>query len=187
METAAAVEGDKPLGELVILDNSRFDIPDENVTVLGATLFTGAPAPELLDEYYSTTREVCGLDAHSHIQKHHESATYLTDTINAIRYSDPSRAIIVLTHHGPCSKAIALGLGREDTPDEISYRYTSDLTDTSAWKSTNVMLWAFGGTHFNCDYVEVSTLKRVYSNQRGYIGECEDFDVGRIVDVTPPY
>lgn len=45
-------------------------------------------------------------------------------------------------------------------------------------------LWAFGHTHFNCDFEDERTAKRVLANQKGYArAEALGFDREKVVTV----
>jgi hypothetical protein len=46
-----------------------------------------------------------------------------------------------------------------------------------------VIAWAFGHTHFNCDFVEPGSRKRVVANQRGcYFQQAVGFDGRKCVE-----
>lgn len=47
----------------------------------------------------------------------------------------------------------------------------TNLSDEAHWKMENMMLWTFGHTHFNCDFVDLNTGKGVVANRRRYITE----------------
>ncbi|ESZ98084.1 Ser/Thr protein phosphatase [Sclerotinia borealis F-4128] len=50
--------------------------------------------------------------------------------------------------------------------------------------ANQVRLWAFGHTHFNCDFEEVGTGKRIVANQKGYKeSEVATFDVAKVVEI----
>jgi hypothetical protein len=58
----------------------------------------------------------------------------------------------------------------------------TDLADEPCWQSAAVKVWAFGHTHFNCDYRDEKHPKRVISNQRGYyFAQAEGFDMKNVV------
>ena len=62
--------------------------------------------------------------------------------------------------------------------------FVTDLSDQICWTSANVRLWAFGHTHFNCDFEDLGTKKRVAANQKGYRrSELETFDASKVVKV----
>lgn len=49
--------------------------------------------------------------------------------------------------------------------------------------SKNVKVWAFGHTHWNCDFVEEGG-KRVLTNQRGYyFSQAVGFEAGKCIEL----
>lgn len=66
----------------------------------------------------------------------------------------------------------------------ISSGFMTDLSGERCWQRDNVKLWAFGHTHFNCDFIETETGKRVVTNQRGYyFAQAAGFDSEKIVEL----
>jgi len=62
--------------------------------------------------------------------------------------------------------------------------FSSDLSGEICWSSVNVRVWAFGHTHFNCDFLEQGSGKRVVTNQRGYyFNQSEGFDECKTIEV----
>jgi uncharacterized protein (DUF779 family) len=60
----------------------------------------------------------------------------------------------------------------------------NDLSAQPCWITPAVKLWAFGHTHFNCDFVDGRSGKRVLTNQRGYArSQSEGFDVEKVVKI----
>lgn len=60
----------------------------------------------------------------------------------------------------------------------------TDLTNEQCWNSEAVILWAFGHTHFNCDFKDPVTGKRVMSNQRGYyFAQSAGYDGEKVVEL----
>jgi hypothetical protein len=45
----------------------------------------------------------------------------------------------------------------------------TDPRDEKCWKSPAVRTWAFGHTHYNCDFEEEVAGKKVLTNQKGYL------------------
>ena len=67
---------------------------------------------------------------------------------------------------------------------QVRSAFVTDLSDQVCWTSANVRLWAFGHAHFNCDFEDLGTKKRVVANQKGYRRtELETFDVSKVVRV----
>ncbi|AJD41704.1 phosphatase [Rhizobium sp. SEMIA 4085] len=75
---------------------------------------------------------------------------------------------VVVTHHAPSPRAIALGFRH----DPLSACYASDLEDLIT--EAGPTLWVHGHVHHRNDYIIGST--RVVSNSRGYPGEATGFD-----------
>lgn len=58
----------------------------------------------------------------------------------------------------------------------------TDLSKEVCWTCPAVVLWAFGHTHFNCDFIDAATGKRAMANQKGYSRlEADGFDAGKVV------
>jgi hypothetical protein len=49
----------------------------------------------------------------------------------------------------------------------VASGFSTDLSENECWTNPSVVMWAFGHTHFNCDYID-HIGKRVVSNQAGY-------------------
>ncbi|KAI0848358.1 hypothetical protein F5Y00DRAFT_262745 [Daldinia vernicosa] len=174
------------LGEFIFLNNSRYDIPDEKVTILGATLFTDPPYGQRhrTDAFYRTEVQI-DFSVKQHRLAHFDTMSYLSRQVAALAHEDPQRSIIILTHHCPTIDTQAIGPSYLVDPEGIKYQHASDLTNQHLWIDADaVKLWAFGSTHYNCDYIDEKTERRVYSNQRGYPGECDDFRIHAVVDVS---
>lgn len=59
-----------------------------------------------------------------------------------------------------------------------------DLSGELCWKQGVTKLWAFSHTHFNCDFRDAETGKRVVFNQRGYyVSQTEDLDAAKIFEI----
>lgn len=54
----------------------------------------------------------------------------------------------------------------------ITSAFSTDLSKEVCFKSDSVKLWAFGHTHYNCDFMKErgngSEPLRLFTNQRGY-------------------
>lgn len=67
---------------------------------------------------------------------------------------------------------------------EVRSAFVTDLSNQFCWRSKNVVLWGFGHTHFNCDFVDLDTKRRIVANQKGYRrSESDTFDVAKVVTV----
>ncbi|KAL7627448.1 hypothetical protein AAE478_001641 [Parahypoxylon ruwenzoriense] len=184
-EKMTALPGDIPMGVFIWLDNDRFDIIAGNVSVLGGTLFTNPPEDNLaaIDRLYKDIIKIPHWDPDDHVAGWRECSEFLAREVKAIEREDPQRTIIILTHHCPSRDRRVLGPFYQHDPRGRSHRWTTDMSKHPAWTSPNVKLWAFGATNVNCNLAHGPWSKRVYSNQRGHLAECANFDAGRVVDV----
>ena len=170
-----------PQGNLVLLDRTRVDLSDD-LTVLGCTLHSAIdPQHEesvsfgLNDFYYIQG----GWDTSKHTQTHKEDVAWLNEQVTSIEKSSPHRRIAILTHHSPTTAPESID--PKYAAGTIASAFATDLSSEPCWKSQNVKLWAFGHTHFNCDFLDVHTKKRVVTNQRGYyVEQVAGFDVQRV-------
>ncbi|KAI0125700.1 Ser/Thr protein phosphatase superfamily protein [Xylariales sp. AK1849] len=176
-------EGGEKLGKLVILDRTRFDIDvgDDKITVLGCTLFSHIP-PESHDhvsfgvnDFYYTEE----WDVEKHNQEHQHDLQWLNSQLEGLEGS--GRKVVIFTHYSPTVDSRA-----EDprhSKSAIKPGFETDLQNTSLWQHDAVKLWAFGHTHYNCDFKD-DLGKRVYTNQRGYcFSQSPGFDATKVVEV----
>ncbi|SFH55884.1 metallophosphoesterase [Ensifer sp. OV372] len=82
---------------------------------------------------------------------------------------------VVVTHHAPSARSVALGFRH----DPLSACYASDLEDLLY--EAGPTLWVHGHVHHRNDYFVGDT--RVVSNARGYPGEQTEFDPSFVVEV----
>ncbi|KAI8960047.1 hypothetical protein F5Y11DRAFT_282192 [Daldinia sp. FL1419] len=176
-------------GDFVFLNNSRYDIPGERITVLGGTLFTFPPRHlrHGTDRLYRNELVIVGWNIQRHIAAHLETMSYLSREVATIAKQDPKRSIIILTHHCPTIDPRIIGPRHDVDPEGLKYQHASDLTGEHPWTGAkSVKLWAFGSTHYNCRQIDWETGMQLYSNQRGYPEECPDFDMERYVEIIAP-
>jgi hypothetical protein len=138
------------------LDPTRYDLT-ERVTILGCTLFShvtpeqaSAVASRLVD-----FKDTLNWSVHDH-NLSHELAQRSRE--------EPQRHIVIFTHHSPC------GDERANDPryneSEVTSGFVTDLRNEECWRNPKVKMWAFGHTHYNCEFEE--TGKKVLANQKGY-------------------
>jgi len=85
---------------------------------------------------------------------------------------------VVFTHHAPT----LLGTGDPKyVGGPTNSAFATELTEEPGWTSGNVVLWAFGDTHWSCDFEREGV--RVYSNQRGYCNGGEGYNDTEVVDI----
>ncbi|EFQ99267.1 Ser/Thr protein phosphatase superfamily protein [Nannizzia gypsea CBS 118893] len=173
-------------GTFVFLDRTRYDV-SADTTVLGCTLYSHVPTQHEdavgmgLNDFF----QIDGWSVAEHNDAHAGDLAWLNEQVSSITTSEPGRKIVIFTHYGPIAAD-----GRATDPmhigSPISTGFATDLTSEQCWKSPSICLWAFGHTHFNCDFtleVEGST-RRILTNQRGYyFKQAPNFDIGRVTNV----
>lgn len=165
------------LGSFVFLDQTRFDLSDE-ITVLGCTLYSNIIPSQtesvgfgLNDFYYIEDWTTA-----KHNLAHESDLEWLNTQVKSLSESD--RQIIILTHHSPTVSSLSFDPAH--TGSQLSSGFSSDLSDEACWLSRNVWIWAFGHSHYNCDYLDNG--KRVVTNQRGYsFRQAKGYDGGKTV------
>jgi hypothetical protein len=171
------------LGSFVLLDQTRHDL-SPSITVLGCTLFS-----HILPHQAESVS--FGLNDFYHIEdwtveKHNEAHTadlrWLNAQVESMTRTEADRKIIILTHHSPTISSEAMDPAHSRSI--ISSGFTTDLSGEVCWTSRNVKAWVFGHTHFNCDFIEKESGKRVLTNQRGYyFRQSAGFNAGKCVEV----
>lgn len=162
----AAVELEKALdGKVTVLHRRRVDIGD--VTILGCTLHSSLdPA--------ATARIAMGLnDFHlvkewgpkEYMQEHAADLGWLREELAKV---EEGRRVVIATHHAP------LILGTSNPMFDASLFRSAFSTNILGsgwheWKGgEKVKVWAFGHTHWSCDFVEETSGVRIVANQGGY-------------------
>ncbi|TQV97558.1 Ser/Thr protein phosphatase superfamily [Cordyceps javanica] len=166
----------------VLLDRTRYDL-SPTVTVLGCTLFSHV-APENQDRVSMGLNDFYLIDewtVQSHREAHRSDVDWLNAEVERISRLESHREVLVFTHCCP--------LTNEDVTDPqhqgsaISSGFMTDLSTELCWKAPVVKVWAFGHTHYNCDFQDENG-KRVLSNQRGYYSsQAADFDVSKVIEI----
>ncbi|EAW07345.1 Ser/Thr protein phosphatase superfamily [Aspergillus clavatus NRRL 1] len=171
------------LGEFVFLDQTRYDLSSE-VTVLGCTLHSKIVETQqervswMLNDFYSIKHWT----VEDHCAAHEADLTWLNNQVTKIARSDPHRKIVILTHHSPTMDARAADPVHVNSP--ITSAFATDLRGEPCWEKPQVRLWAFGHTHYNCDFVEDRTGKRIVANQRGYyFAQSKGYDAELVVRI----
>lgn len=157
------------LGSFVFLDQTRFDLSDDT-TILGCTLFSNIlPEQEEqvsfgLNDFY----DIKDWTVSDHTSAHRSDISWLNTQVTSISQLEPHRKIFIFTHHSPTISSLASDAAH--TGSKMTSGFSSDLREEICWKYENVRVWAFGHTHFNCDFEDSGEGKgkRVVTNQRGY-------------------
>lgn len=170
-------------GQFVFLDKTRYDI-SPTVSVLGCTLFSKVAQEQEesvsfgLNDFY----HIGDWSVEAHREAHRADLDWLNHEIDSISRFEPERKVAVFTHYCPLIVKKVVDPKHEDS--KISSGFMTDLSNECCWKRDVVSLWAFGHTHFNCDFQASGYGKRVVSNQRGYyFAQAADFDSTKVVEL----
>lgn len=157
------------IGEYILLDRDEFHLPSHNLTILGCTLFSDVPARSMTDVSLGLNDffRIGDWTVEQHVEAHRRDLAWLNGRVAALAREHPGRRVVVLTHHSPTVDARTVNPRTADS--KISSGFATDLRGEECWGSGNVVLWAFGHTHYNFGrFRDEDTGKVIYSNQRGY-------------------
>ncbi|KAL1872954.1 hypothetical protein Daus18300_004094 [Diaporthe australafricana] len=160
---------DSGIGEYVLLDRDEFHLPQQNLTILGCTLFSDVPAASMTDVSLGLNDFflIDGWTVEQHVEAHRRDVAWLNERVGSVEREHPGRRVVVLTHHSPTVDARTVN--PRFAASKISSGFATDLSGEECWKGGNVVFWAFGHTHYNFErFHDEDTGKAVYSNQRGY-------------------
>jgi len=154
------------IGRFVFLDQTRHDIND-TLTVLGCTLFSRITAEQATEvgSRLIDFRQIQNWTVADHVDAHFSDLQWLNTQVSAISRDEPRRQIVIFTHHCPTLDAQAAHERHRGSP--VTSGFATDLGAEACWTSPAVVMWAFGHTHFSCDFTD-EWGKRVVANQRGY-------------------
>lgn len=181
------------IGQFVFLDQTRYDfcsVVDVGVTILGCTLFSQVvpeQAREVVNRFVDF-KDLIDWDVGDHNDCHQADRQWLNNEVEKISEEDPNRKIVIFAHYSPSiDKRTKDPRYKKGTVDS---GFMTDLSGETCWKRSTVKLWAFGHTHYNFDFKDEETGKRVVANQKGYYPKLSSssaggipFDVGRTFDV----
>jgi Calcineurin-like phosphoesterase len=189
---AARIEDERDpsseVGRFVFLDQSRYDI-DESMTILGCTLYSriSEEQEESVRMFVSDFSSIENWEVDDHNTAHESDLFWLNAQVQSMMEKEPERTIIIFTHHSPTLLDEANDPMHKDDLAQASSAFATDLSRETCWTSAQVKLWAFGHTHYNCDFVDPLTKKRVFTNQKGYRrSENVTFDAAKTVQVEMP-
>lgn len=185
-ESQTKYENGLSRGRFIFLDQTRFDVSPE-ITILGCTLNSKILVGQEACIGY------CLNDFHQikdwTVSKHNEAfasdLAWLNAQVSLISREEPERKFIIFTHHGPTIDERVVD--PEVSGSDLSSAFLTDLRDEECWKNAKVKVWAFGHTHFNCDFVDVGEggrKLRVLTNQRGYcFKQAKGFEEGKTISL----
>ncbi|OJJ95467.1 hypothetical protein ASPACDRAFT_126885 [Aspergillus aculeatus ATCC 16872] len=205
LEKARQLEQEPSLnGRLIVLNQTRYDVPGSNVSVLGCTLWSKVPdeSREIVQAKIQDFRKITGWTVDAHNAMHDADLAWLQEEIQSIRQenhqdetmtragkrsppstSRPRRSILVVTHHAP-------SLERTSAPQHAQnpWRFAFG-TEILSQTSEGVQAWVFGHTHHSTEFKAGSV--KVVSNQRGYVLPWSNpataettFDVRKVIRIS---
>jgi hypothetical protein len=186
--TASAADQSGESGHFIFLDQTRFDL-SRDVTILVCTLYSSI-LPEQTEHVSFGLNDFYRIDSwttETHRAAHAADLEWLNRQVRAIEAeasAGQKRKIVVLTHHSPTVDSRASDQAHAGS--KLSSGFSTDLRVQECWTYEMVKVWAFGHTHWNCDYVDEvgGNKKRVLTNQRGYyFQQSVGFDVEKVVEV----
>lgn len=180
------VRRDASLGEFVLLDRAVFRLPDSDVVVLGCSLFSHVP-PESrmavsmsLKDFY----QISDWDVDAHNEAHRRDLAWLNARVADLEGSDVR--IVILSHWSPSLDSRAID--PKHSGSRITSAFSTDLSGEKCFKSGRVKVWAFGHTHYNCDFAvdreDGAGPLRLVANQRGYyFSQAAGYDGAKAVEL----
>jgi hypothetical protein len=197
----------KKWGEFILLNRTRYDIPNSALTILGCTLFSHltetAPSHRIRD-----FKQISSWTPSQHVAAHIQDLHWLNESVASV--SDAGRQAVILTHYSPTvadeaknprwrtSPTTTTITATKKTHPPISHfechaqrpnldsAFASDLTQERCWNDAAVKLWAFGHTHYNVgDNLRTIAGGKLVTNMKGYAGieMVEGFEPGRVWEV----
>jgi hypothetical protein len=171
-------------GEFIFLDQTRYDVTS-HCTILGCTLFSKVLPEQIMPVkmFVSDFSNIKDWTVDNHCEAHTSDLSWLNLQVSSLMQQEPSRSILIFTHHSPTTIAAAVDPRNESDASQVRSAFSTDLSKELCWACPQVKLWAFGHTHFNCDFKDPQTGKRVFANQKGYRrAEMVDFDALKVIE-----
>ncbi|EFQ96981.1 Ser/Thr protein phosphatase superfamily protein [Nannizzia gypsea CBS 118893] len=165
-------------GRFVFLSQTRFDVSD-SLTVLGCTLYSHIlpEQDQAVAARMSDFKMITDWTTETHNRAHDADLAWLNAQVRDIEQREPHRRIAIFSHHAPSLDPRAVD--PKYAGSSVTSGFATDLRDQPCWTSSAVTAWAFGHTHYNCDF-ELGGV-RVIANQKGYYATPRDtFIPGRI-------
>jgi hypothetical protein len=183
-----SVQGDDSLGEFVLLDRGSFREPGGKFVVLGCSLFSHVPPEKEMSVSFGINDffQIHDWEITTHNEAHQKDLSWLNNEVRNLQGSDLQ--VLIFTHWSPSTDERVSDPKHANSA--IRSGFSTDLSNEICFISKNVRLWAFGHTHYNCDFALArggsnTNPIRLVANQRGYyFSQAEGFDVEKIIDVS---
>lgn len=184
-QSQAQAQALRPLGHFVFLDRTRHDV-SASVTVLGCTFFSRITESQKMQVSFGLNDffHINGWTVEQHTEHHEADRAWLNAQVSQITAQEPHRSIVVFTHHSPTVAQEAVDPAHRTSP--LSSGFATPVVEEGdvCWEAKQVKFWAFGHTHYNCDFTDKRTGKRVVANQRGYyFAQAQVFNPYLVVEV----
>lgn len=175
---------DTSIGQFVLLGRTTIRLPGTNVVILGCSLFSYIPPDKhiTMGIHVNDFSQITDWTTDNHNEMHAKDLNWLNDQVTELEKTDVS--IMILTHWSPSRDPRAID--PKHMASLITSGFCTDLSREPCFVSGRVKVWAFGHTHYNCDF-EVGRRGgvgplRLVTNQAGYATDlAEGFDPGKTV------
>ncbi|KAK1996225.1 calcineurin-like phosphoesterase [Colletotrichum falcatum] len=177
---------DDSVGDFILLDRKAYRMPDSNVVVLGCSLFSSIP-PQSADSVSMGLNDFFQIndwEVGAHNEAHTRDLAWLNAQVTELDRSNVD--IIIFSHWSPSTDGRAIDPRHAQSP--ITSGFATDLSGEVCFNSSNVKIWAFGHTHYNCDFIVEregrSGPLRLVTNQRGYyFAQATGYDGGKVIEI----
>lgn len=172
-------------GHFIVLDRKTYRVPDTRVAIVGCSLYSAVPPANAMDvemglnDFFQTE----GWDIAAHNAAHERDLAWLNQEVEDLQHQVDS--IMIVSHWCPSRDSRARQ--PQHAGSRITAGFSTDLSRQVCFTSPKVKIWAFGHTHYNCDFMverENGRSLRLLANQRGYyFAQAEGFDGTKKVDI----
>ncbi|KAM7214080.1 hypothetical protein V8F06_010519 [Rhypophila decipiens] len=183
------------LGEFILLNRNTY-IPASHpeIAILGCPLFSNIPlssSDEITYRLSDFNPEIgtSNWTVSTHNSAHKQDLFWLNYTVSALEHANRRiKKIVILTHWAPTRDNRAVDpahyrdeKGREKENILVS-AFSTDLSGQACFKTGKVKVWAFGHTHWNCDFV-VARGGLKTAARGSFFRLAAGFDVGKVVEL----
>ncbi|KAA8908929.1 Metallo-dependent phosphatase-like protein [Sphaerosporella brunnea] len=152
-------------GKVSVMNRRRVDVGD--VAVLGCTLHSAlsrsAAERERILMGLNDFHLVGGWGLKEYEDEHRKDLEWLRAEVEAV---EEGRKVLVVTHHAPMRRGTSNPVFDGGV---LGSAFASGILESGGWEKVHT--WAFGHTHWCCDFVEEVGGVRVVANQGGYARE----------------
>src|SRR5689334_4874730 len=99
--SGAEEKGQATLGRFIPMTMNLFDLEDENITLLGCTLFSNVPKERhaLVKAEMNDFRKTKSWSVGEHVKTHRKHVAWLNKEVQ--KAEEEGRKVVILTHHSP--------------------------------------------------------------------------------------